>query len=361
MRTIGILVGVVILLAALKLAASIVVPLLLAATIAVAFSPIAEKLRERGVPAFVASLLTLVLVLGAIAGVGALVVLAVRDLAVSAPRYAEDLTAARDSALAWLDVRGLGAIGSGIETVDAGAQSLTMAQRAVFMASGILGNLFNVLILTVFIQLETVLLKDKLTRIVERKQSVERTMSAVSEIQRYLRIKFVLAVANGVLLGGWCALWGVSNPILWGVLAFALNFVPIIGSVIAAIPPVLFGILELGWGGALGIAAGYVAVNIVVDNLLEPRLMGRTLGLSPLVLMMSLLLWGFVLGPVGALLSVPITVAVRIYLDNHPETRWIGLLLAASTKGYGDKPKSRGEAKAKAEDKVHAKADAGGA
>jgi len=149
-------------------------------------------------------------------------------------------------------------------------------------------------------------------------------------------VKFLLSVANGVLLGGWCAVWGVSNPLLWGVLAFALNFVPVIGSLIAAIPPVLLAIVELGWGGALAIVAGYVAVNVVVDNMVEPRLMGRTLGLSPLVLMVSLLLWGYVLGPVGALLSVPLTVAVRVYCDYHPETRWIGLLLASGTRGYQD-------------------------
>lgn len=338
MRALGILVGVVILLAALKAAASIVVPLLLAATIAMAFQPIAEKLRTRGVPAFVASLITLVCVLAAIIGVGALVVLAVRDLAASAPLYAAELASARNAAIAWLDARGLGALGSGIQTVDAGAQSLTLVQRALYMASGILGDLFNVLVLTVFIQLEATLLKEKLQIVLHGKKPVDQTLSAIGEIQRYLRIKFVLALANGVLLGAWCALWGVSNPVLWGVLAFALNFVPIIGSVIAAIPPVLFGILELGWGGALGIAAGYVAVNVVVDNLLEPRLMGRKLGLSPLVLMVSLLVWGFVLGPVGALLSVPITVAVRIYFDSHAETRWIACLLAASTKGYKDKP-----------------------
>ena len=147
-----------------------------------------------------------------------------------------------------------------------------------------------------------------------------------------------------MLLGGWCWIWGVSNPVLWGVLAFALNFVPIIGSLIAAVPPVFLGLIELGWGGGLGIASGYVAVNILVDNVFEPKLMGRAMGLSPLVLMISLLIWGFVLGPVGALLSVPLTVAARIYLDHHPSTRWIALLLAAGTRGYEDlrSPLTRG-------------------
>ena len=160
---------------------------------------------------------------------------------------------------------------------------------------------------------------------------------AFDNIQKYFRIKFLLALMNGVLLGVWCWIWGVSNPVLWGVAAFAMNFVPIIGSLLAAIPPILLALVEGGIGSALGVAGGYVAVNLAVDNMLEPRLMGRTLDISPLVLMLSLLVWGFILGPVGALLSVPLTVALRIYCEAHESTQWIAILLAAKTAPYEKK------------------------
>ncbi len=336
MRTLGILVGLVILLAALKAAAVLVVPLLLAITIAVAFQPISDRLARRGLPPVVAVIVTIVCVIGAIGAIGALVVVAARDLALAAPRYATQLDSLWTEVTLWLKAHGLGALAPTSDSVDAGAEASRLVRDAVFVASGILGDLLNVLFLTVFIQLEADLLKRKLQLILGDRAAVDHTLSALGEVQRYLRVKFVLSLANGVLLGLWCWIWGVSNPVLWGVLAFALNFVPVIGSLIAAVPPVLFGLLELGVGGALGIAAGYVAVNIVVDNIAEPRLMGRAMGLSPLVLMISLLVWGFVLGPVGALLSVPLTVATRIYLDHHPQTRWIALLLAAGTRGYQD-------------------------
>lgn len=337
MQTVAILIGVIVSLAALKAAAVLVVPLLLAITIAVAFQPIAERLHARGMPPMVAAVVTLVAVLGFLVAIGWLIVLAASDLVEAAPGYSADLLAAREDALRWLETHDMESVASGLRSASPVGYLTVIATDAVLLASGIVGNLVTVLFLTVFIQLEAGLLKKKLVMLLHREQApMERTMQGIAEVQKYLRVKFALSVANGVLLGGWCWIWGVSNPLLWGVLAFILNFVPVIGSLMAALPPVLLGAIELGWGGAIGIAAGYVAVNLVVDNLLEPRLMGRALGLSPLVLMLSLLLWGFVLGPVGALLSVPITVGVRVYCDFHPETRWIGLLLANGTKGYQD-------------------------
>jgi len=341
-RTLGIVVGIIVVLAALKAAAVLVVPLLLAITIAVAFQPIAERLHARGLPPMVAALVTLICVLGFIIGIGWLVGTAAGDLVASVPSYAADLASARDDALVWLDAHDMGSLATGVREFNPGAKLAGVVGGLLLMTTGILGNLLTVLFLTVFIQLEAGLLKQKLAMILHREQApMDRTLQGIAEVQKYLRVKFALSLANGVLLGTWCAIWGVSNPLLWGVLAFALNFVPVIGSLIAAVPPVLLGVVELGWGGALGITAGYVAVNIVVDNVVEPRLMGRALGLSPLILMVSLLLWGFVLGPVGALLSVPLTVAVRVYCDFHPETRWLGLLLASKTKGYQDVAKAK--------------------
>lgn len=335
MPTLAKLACLVVILTALHLAKVIVVPLLLAVTFAIAFQPLTERLARRGVPNIVAALITVAIVLASIGAVGTLVVVAVGHFAADAPRYGEEVKSLWESTLAWLNDRGLGGMVEGVSQVDFGGRAAEIVRVGAVWMSGVAGDLFNVLLLTVFIQLEATTLKRKLSMLLPSR-GVSRTMRAFDDVQKYLRVKFLLAVMNGVLLGLWCWIWGLSNPVLWGVAAFALNFVPIIGSLIAAVPPILLAIVELGFGSAIGIAAGYGAVNVVVDNVLEPRLMGRTLDVSPLVLLLSLLVWGFILGPVGALLSFPLTVAVRIYADHHPHTRWIGLLLAAKTHGYED-------------------------
>ena len=120
---------------------------------------------------------------------------------------------------------------------------------------------------------------------------------------------------------------GVDYPVLWGVLAFLLNYVPNIGSIIAAAPAVLFALVQLGPGAALWSAAGYLVVNVLVGSVIEPRFMGRGLGLSTLVVFLSLIFWGWALGLVGMFLSVPLTMMIKIALDSRPDTHWIAVLL----------------------------------
>lgn len=111
---------------------------------------------------------------------------------------------------------------------------------------------------------------------------------------------------------------------------FALNFVPVIGSVLAAVFPVLLALVSFGAGTALGVLSGYVAVNLFVDNMMEPRLMGRAVGLSPLAIVVAMIVWGALLGPLGALLSVPLTVVVKISLEHVDELRWVAIMLDGS-------------------------------
>jgi len=128
----------------------------------------------------------------------------------------------------------------------------------------------------------------------------------------------------------WCAMLGLDFAVIWGVAAFLANYVPSIGSIVAALPPVLLAVVQLGWPSALGIAAGYIAINIALGNFIEPRLMGRSLGLSPLVVFLSLIFWGWVWGPVGMLFSVPMTVIAKLVLESSEETRWMAVLLGSA-------------------------------
>ena len=146
---------------------------------------------------------------------------------------------------------------------------------------------------------------------------------------RYLAIKTATSILTGILIFLWLLTFGIDFPILWGLLAFMLNFVPNVGSILAAIPAVLLAIIQFGFFKALLVVIGFLIVNIGLGGLLEPRFLGKGLGLSPLVVFISLIFWGWVLGPVGMLLSVPLTMILKIALENSPNTKWIAILIGS--------------------------------
>ena len=120
---------------------------------------------------------------------------------------------------------------------------------------------------------------------------------------------------------------GLPYALVFGLIAFGLNYVPSLGSIIAAIPPVLVAIVLEGPGTAIAVAAIYLTVNIVIGSIAEPRIMGRRMGLSPLVVFLSLVFWGFILGPVGMFLSVPLTMIVKILLEGTEDLKWVAIIL----------------------------------
>src|SRR5690606_381168 len=148
-----------------------------------------------------------------------------------------------------------------------------------------------------------------------------------TEVQSYLAIKSVLSLITGLLVGVWCAIVGVDFAALWGLIAFLLNYIPNIGSIIAAVPAVLLALVQLGWGSAAAVLAGYVVVNTVVGNVVEPMWMGKKLGLSTTVVFLSLVVWGWIWGAVGMLLSVPLTMIIKIMLENSRDYGFIATML----------------------------------
>jgi predicted PurR-regulated permease PerM len=184
-----------------------------------------------------------------------------------------------------------------------------------------------------FILLEAAGLPEKLQAAFGwEKEHMTRLSKARQEVQRYLGIKTLISTVTGVVIFLWVWLLGVDFPVVWGLLAFFLNYIPNLGSILAALPAVLLAGIELGLGRALLVALGYVTVNLVLGNFVDPYLMGRRLGLSTLVVFLSLLFWGWVWGPVGMLLSVPLTMMLKIVLENTRDFRWLAHLLGPTPK-----------------------------
>ena len=148
--------------------------------------------------------------------------------------------------------------------------------------------------------------------------------------QSFLNAFFKPPSITGIAIGIWLAILGVNHAFLWGLFAFLLNYVPNIGSIIAAIPAVLLALIQLGLGSAILVGIGYLVVNVVVGSIIEPKYMGKGLGLSTLVVFLSLVFWGWVLGPVGMVLSVPLTMVLKIGLESKEDTRWIAVLLGSA-------------------------------
>ena len=193
----------------------------------------------------------------------------------------------------------------------------------------VMKNLFLVIITVVFMLFEASSLRQKVYLALDepdiKMQQIERFLSSVNN---YLAIKTLVSVATGfcVTVMLWAA--GLDFYLLWGVLAFLLNYIPNIGSIIAAIPAILLAALQFGLAPAGFIGLGYLAINTIIANLIEPRYLGRGLGLSTLVVFLSLVFWGWLLGSVGMLLSVLLTMVIKIGLENSQDGKWIAILLS---------------------------------
>jgi len=196
----------------------------------------------------------------------------------------------------------------------------------------------------VFILLEAADVPKKLQMVLK---NPERSLSTIDKFsknaKRYLVIKTLISAAVGLVIWLWLSILGVDYPVLWGTLSFLLNYVPTIGAILAALPVALLALVQLGVGSALLTILGFAVVHIVVGNLIEPKLTGKGLSLSTLVVFLSLVFWGWVLGPVGMILSVPMTSLVKIALESYEETRGLAFMLGSGTEieWIGLKPRKR--------------------
>jgi predicted PurR-regulated permease PerM len=191
-----------------------------------------------------------------------------------------------------------------------------------------LSNAFLIIVTMVFILFEAASFPVKLRAAFGEQGDDPLQLSQVtSQVQRYLAAKTLVSLITGSAIAIWTAILGLDFALVWGLVAFLLNYIPNIGSIIAAVPAVLFALVQLGPGSALLVAIGYLVVNTVLGNIVEPNLVGRTLGLSTLVVFMSLVFWGWVWGPVGMLLSVPLTMIIKIFLESSEDLRWVGVML----------------------------------
>ena len=324
----------VIVIAGMREAQSLLVPFLLSIFIAIVVAPAMSYLKAHRIPTALAILLIMLCIIAVGMLVGGLIGSSVESFSEQLPVYQEKL---KTLVLDMLDrLSGMGIVISEqtvSQVLDPG-QAMQMVAQGLSSLRGLLTNTFLILLTVVFILFETAGLPAKLGRILPDTSSSYLYLDQVlDDIKRYMLIKSLTSLLTGVLVSVWLWVLGVDFPLLWGVVAFFFNYVPNIGSLIAAIPAILLALVQLGSGAALWTTAGYLVINNLVGTLIEPRFMGRGLGLSTLVVFLSLVFWGWVLGIIGMFLSVPLTMTLKIALDSRDNTRWIAILLGPDEEG----------------------------
>ncbi len=316
----------VIVVAGLREASNLVLPFLVAVVFAVVSVPFMRWLLKHKVPQPLAVLSTVLAAAGVISLLVLLVGRSVNQFRDVAPRYQARLQGLMDSALELLE-------GFGISTTE--WQSFDLLPVGIFdILGGALGAVasfasdsFLVLLTVVFILMEAAGFSRKVQAAFGEQTDLGQFERITRQVQHYLVIKTAISAMTGTIVGVWVALLGLDFPLLWGLVAFLFNFIPNLGSILAAIPAVSLALIQFGPGRAAVIAIGYLAVNIVFGSFVEPTLMGRQLGLSTLVVFASLVFWGWVWGPVGMLFSVPLTMGIKIALENTEDFRWIAVML----------------------------------
>src|SRR5690606_25965574 len=319
----------VIVIAGMRAARPVLVPLLVAAFVALVCVPVVNALRRRRFPNGLAVTVVVLGVVAGVGGVGAFVGSSLTAFVQALPTYEAGLAAQTASALDWLQRHGLPVSNREglLDAVDPGA-ALGLAAVLLNEVGALLTNGVLVMLAVVFILLEVGSFRYKARRALGMPEATFPQLAAfMHAMKRYIVIKTEVSLITGVLVAVWLAILGVDFPLLWGLIAFLLNYIPNIGSIIAAIPGTLLALVQLGLWPAFLVALGYLAINMVMGNFLEPRWMGHGVGLSPLVVFLCLIGWGWVLGPVGLLLSVPLTMTVKIAAESFPETRWLAVLL----------------------------------
>jgi predicted PurR-regulated permease PerM len=276
------------------------------------------------VMAVVLVMAVIVVLLGLLAGTS------VQDFSAKLPSYQQQLTERLQEVEDLLGLQGETVFRELMDTIDPG-KAMSFAASLLNGVSGVLTNSALILFTMILLLFDLTSFPDKIRGAVPNSKPILDYLDTVtSSLKRYIVIKSLISLFTGVAVGLFVGLLGVDFPVLWGLLAFALNFIPNIGSILAAVPAVLLAMIQFGPGKALVVVVGYVAINVIVGNLIEPRITGQGLGLSTLVVFLSLVFWGWVLGTMGMLLSVPLTMTIKIALDAHPDSRWVAALLAPS-------------------------------
>jgi AI-2 transport protein TqsA len=331
---------VVVIIAGLKVAGELMVPIVLGLFLALVSLPLTRALQRYRVPGVLAVALTVIIDMLIVGAIIFITISLIPDFQKEVPAYVSRLQA---KGLEWMTLleesaQLEGAVEGYKNLFDmSGVIELVKQTEVIQRVTSLISKSFVVMILMVFILTEAGAFPGKIRDILAAEgPDLGRFEHSTQEIQKYLGIKTLICLATGSLAGVLTWSFGLDFFILWGLVAFMFNYIPVIGSILAAIPAVFVALVQPEGGGpllALGVAVGYLLINVILGNFIEPLLLGRRFGLSTIFVLLSVLFWGWLWGPVGMFLSVPLTMIVKVMLDNTEDFRWISVAMGKTRPG----------------------------
>ena len=327
--------------AGLYAAAWLVGPVFLALVVVIVVHPLHGRLRRAGVPGWIATTVLLLAIYGLLLVLSAVLVVSIARLVTVLPGYAAEA----NQLVAGLTARAA-AFGVGTEQLQAMASSLdarritTLAAGLLLQVAGLAGNLIFLFSLLLFLGIESTAASARLDAVAAARPAVATALRRFAGgTRRFLVVTTVVGLVTGAIDAVVLAALGVPLAVLWGLLVFITNYIPYIGFWIGFFPPVLLALLAGGPGSALAVAAVFILVNFVLTSLVQPRFVGTAVGLSVSVTLVALVFWAWLLGPLGAVLAVPLTLLVKLLLvDADPRAQWLDALLGSTPAVAGPAP-----------------------
>ncbi|MGY0497859.1 AI-2E family transporter [Nocardia sp. FBN12] len=344
----------VVTIAGLKAFSGIVGPVFLALMLTVAVEPLQSWAQRRGWPAWAGMAVALAAVVAIIVGIGGALALSAVQLASLLPEYADKLNSLLDNARGWLSDLGVSTeqIHSVLDGVDVG-KAVGAIEMLLGGVLGVFSNLFFVLALLLFMAVDGMTMAKRMEFVARERPAIANALTSFATgTRKYLIVSTVFGAIVAVIDGGALWLMGVPLPILWGLLSFITNYIPNIGFVIGVIPPALLALLDSGPVLMIWVIVIYSVINFVIQSIIQPKFVGDAVGLGVTITFLSLVFWAWVIGALGALLAIPLTLLVKaLLLDIDPTTRWADVLIGAPIDKKTAPQQKSGKAAATAVDK----------
>lgn len=317
----------VIIVTGLKLGSSIILPFLMALLLFIIFLPFVEKLNKFGLPSTISALITFIIILAGIFLLGLFLTTFSNEIINNIPTYQKKFYQTTPQIIVFLEQFDISFQWKSVISLIEPVKIVNYTTTLFTSMGNVLVNILLTLVLVVFLLLESSLISEKTFYFARTEDQKEKIAIFLKSINRYFLIKTITSALTGLFIFILLKFFNLQYALLFAVLAFLLNYIPSIGSFIAAFPALFVAILQLNFVETSIIAIGYIVINILIGNFIDPKIMGKDLGLSTFIVFISMVIWGWIFGPFGMLLAVPLTITIKIICDNSKDYHWVSVIL----------------------------------